>query len=291
MTVFLTGANGFLGSHLLRHWVSLGCDVRAAARHWTASHIEPVPHRRVEFELNGNIPPEDLAGVHVAVHLAYDRKAGLEANVAGVRRVFAAAEAAGVTRQIFVSSYSARPDAISEYGRLKFQLETFFLDRGQSIVRPGLVVGNGGLFGRNMETILRLPFVPLLGGGADLLPVVAVDDFVAAMTLLLNREPTAYNLFNRELVTMRELVTAINRAAGHRAFCFNVPLAWAVGALTFASKLHMPLPVDLDNLRGLKQNQLCVHKSDLEGLVSPRSFESMVQAAVAARHRQRGFPV
>ena len=133
----------------------------------------------------------------VVVHLAYDRKAGIELNVEGVKRVFAAAAAAGVSRQIFVSSYSARPDALSEYGRLKYLLETFFLERGQTIVRPGLVIGNGGLFGRNMEQILHTPLMPLLNAGSDLLPVVAVEDLVTAMTTLLHREPGAYNLFNR----------------------------------------------------------------------------------------------
>ena len=107
--------------------------------------------------------PEDLAGVETVVHLAYDRKAAIELNVEGVKRVFNAAKEAGASRQIFVSSYSARPDALSEYGRLKYLLESFFLECGQTIVRPGLVIGNGGLFGRNMEKILHTPLMPFAG--------------------------------------------------------------------------------------------------------------------------------
>ena len=247
MTVLITGVNGFIGTHLARHWSSLGYTVYGAARH------------------NPDLPAG--LGADVVVHLAYDRKAGIELNVAGVKSVFAAATAAGIPRQIFASSYSARPDALSEYGRLKYLLETYFLERGQTIVRPGLVIGNGGLFGRNMEQILHTPLMPLLNAGNDLLPVVAVEDLVTAMTTLLHRKPGAYNLFNKDLIPMRQFVEAINRAGHHRAVYFNIPLSWAIAGLSCASKLRIRLPIDLDNLRALKQNQKCIHASDLEDLV------------------------
>jgi NADH dehydrogenase len=282
--VFITGVNGFIGSHLARHWSSLGYTVGGAARHWTGPAARLPLRRRVTFSLGDDLRPENLAGTETVVHLAYDRKAGIESNVEGVKRVFATAKKAGVSRQIFVSSYSSRPDALSEYGRLKYQLEIFFLERGQTVVRPGLVIGNGGLFGRNMEKILHTPLVPLLDSGKDLLPVVALDDLLGAMTTLLHREPGAYNLFNKQLIPMRQFVEAINRVACHRAVYFNVPLSWAIAGLSCASKLRIRLPIDLDNLRALKQNQKCIHASDLEDLVPEcRSFESMIEAAVAHR--------
>jgi nucleoside-diphosphate-sugar epimerase len=284
VTVLITGVNGFLGTHLARHWSSLGHSVYGAARHWPDPPAGLPLHCRITFDLRGEIRPENLAGVDVVVHLAYDRKAGIELNLEGVKRVFTAATVVGVPRQIFVSSYSARPDARSEYGRLKYLLETYFLERGQTIVRPGLVIGNGGLFARNMEQILHAPLMPLLNAGNDLLPVVAVEDLVTAMTTLLQREPGAYNLFNKRLIPMRQFVEAINRAGHHRAVYFNIPLSWAIAGLSCASKLRIRLPIDLDNLRALRQNQQCIHASDLDDLVPDcRSFESMIEAAVAHR--------
>ena len=109
MTVLITGVNGFIGTHLARHWSSLGYTVYGTARHWPDPPAGLPLHRRITFDLGGEIRPEDLAGADVVVHLAYDRKAGIELNLEGVKRVFAAATAAGVPRQIFVSSYSARP--------------------------------------------------------------------------------------------------------------------------------------------------------------------------------------
>jgi NADH dehydrogenase len=276
--LFLTGVGGFLGSHLAAHWAASGHEVHGASH---SGAIIPGLCRIVPFQLGEALNPEDLAGVDIVVHLAYDRKAGFAVNVEGTKLVYAAATAAGVPRQVFVSSYSARAGSIAEYGRLKRQLETYFLERGETIVRPGLVVGDGGLFLRNMRKILTSPVMPLLDGGRDLLPVVAVDDLATAMTTLLESRAGAYNLFNPELVTMRRFIETVNRAGRHRTFYFNIPVSWAASLLSLSEKLRIKLPIDSDNLRALKQNQECIHKSDLETLVPAyRSFEEMIAAAI-----------
>lgn len=278
MKLFLTGVNGFLGSHLAAHWAAAGHEVYGASR---SGGVVPGLLRVLPFSLGQSLSPQDLAGVDIVVHLAYDRNAGFDVNLEGTKLVYAAAGAAGVPRQIFVSSYSARPESTAQYGRLKSQLETYFLDRGQTIVRPGLVVGDGGLFGRNMRKILTSPVMPLLDGGRDLMPVVAVGDLRAAMTILLDRPVGAYNLFNPELVTMRQFIETINRAGGHRALYFNIPVSWAAGLLSVSEMLRIKLPVDSDNLRALKQNQECIHKSDLEMLLPTyHSFEEMIAGAI-----------
>ena len=282
MKLFLTGVGGFLGSHLAAHWSAAGHDVYGASR---SGAVVPGLRRVLPFVLGQPIHAEDLAGVDVVVHLAYDRKAGIHVNMDGTKLVYAAARAAGVPRQIFVSSYSARPESIAEYGRLKRQLETYFLDRGETIVRPGLVIGSGGLFLRNMRKILTSPVMPLLDGGRGLLPVVAVEDLAAAMTTLLESRVGGYNLFNPELVTMRRFIETINRAGRHRALYFSIPVSWATGLLSLSETLRIKLPFDSDNLRALKQNQECIHQSDLETLLPTyRSFQQMIAAAVAAAH-------
>lgn len=278
MKLFLTGVGGFLGSYLAAHWAASGHEVHGASH---SGAVMPGLCRVVPFTLGEAMSPKDLAGVDVVLHLAYDRKAGIDINVEGTRKVYAAAKAAGVPRQIFVSSYSARPESIAEYGRLKRQLETHFLDRAETIVRPGLVVGKGGLFLRNMRKILTTPVMPLLEGGRNLIPVVAIEDFAVAMTILLGGRVGTYNLFNPELVTMRRFIETINRAAGHRTFYFNIPLSWATTLLSLSERLGIRLPFDSDNLRALKQNQVCIHKSDLESLVPGyRSFDEMIATAI-----------
>jgi len=288
MKLFLTGANGFLGSHLVRHWCSAGHNVSGTyyPSYPGGANLAATGARMVPFSLADDFPPEELLDQDVVLHLAYDRGASVEVNAAGTWRVFEAARGRGVPRQIFFSSYSARPNAASEYGRLKYELEERFLKAGECVVRPGLVIGYGGLFGRNMETILRSPVMPLLDGGRLLLPLIGIGDLVAGMSALLGGRVGAFNLFHPELVTMRRLIEAVNRAAGHRTIYLTIPHTVAAGALKVARVLPVRVPVDGDNLRALKQNQAAIHVSDLPELLDKfQSIDEIIAGAVEARRR------
>jgi uncharacterized protein YbjT (DUF2867 family) len=261
--VFVTGIRGFLGGQLERYWTSAGYTVAGTVRH------DPVPG-------------SSLDGFDVIVHAAYDSKGGVERNVAAARAVCAAGEKAGVRYQIFISSYAARRESQAVYGRMKYQLETYFLEQDHAIVRPGLVIGNGGMFGRNLKKILHSPVIPLLDGGRDLIPVIAVEDFLKSMDILVARRSVgAFNLFNRELVPMRTLIETINRAAGRRPLMVNVPLNLALILLTLTEKLHIPFPSGADNVRSLKQSLPHVFESDLETIIRhPCPFQTMIESAV-----------
>jgi NADH dehydrogenase len=284
MRVFLTGITGFLGSSLAHHWRQRGHAVAGASRRAAETTGGSIRHT-----LGSPLDPSVLAGADVVVHCAYDRAAGFSTNHDGTILVYEAARKAGAGRQIFLSSYSARSDAASEYGKLKYALERFFLDRSQSIVRPGLVIGNGGLFGRNMRKILSSPILPLLDGGTDELPLIGIRDFATAMTTILEGGLTGeFNLFDPRLVTMRTLVRTVNTEARHRALYVPVPAAVAEAFLSLFERVGMRLPVDRGNLRALKANQRPIHQSDLERLAPGYSTSmAVIREAVAAYQSER----
>jgi NADH dehydrogenase len=278
LRVFLTGITGFLGASLARHWRERGHAVSGAA-----PDVEETAPHSIRYTLGRPIDPSALAGVDVIVHCAYDAAASYSTNYDGTILIYAAARKAAVARQILVSSYSARPDAASEYGRLKYALEQFFLSNAESVVRPGLVIGNGGLFGRNMRKILTSPVMPLLDGGRDQLPLIGIRDFTAAMTAILEGGRTgAFNLFDPCFVTMRTLVRTVNRAAGHRALYLPISATLAGALLSVCERCGIRLPVDRGNLRALKANQRPIHQSDLAGLVPTHATRTaIIQEAVA----------
>jgi hypothetical protein len=100
-----------------------------------------------------------------------------------------------------VRSHSAREDAVGEYGISKYRIERMYLDGGETVVRPGLVIGSGGFvwataagytesadyaWSRQLLVTLRV-IIPLVGGGRDAVPVLAIP-------VELGRR-SAYNLF------------------------------------------------------------------------------------------------
>ena len=141
--------------------------------------------------------------------------------------------------------------------RFSYDLETFFQRQGHLNVRPGLVIGNGGLFGRNMKKILRSPLIPLLDGGKDQIPVLAITDFLRCMELLIrsNDYPLVQNLFNENLSSLKNLTQKINSLANHRVLYVSIPTAMAVKLLEFLKSVGLPLPVNVDNIRAVKSNE------------------------------------
>ena len=147
MKLAVTGATGFVGSHLLDRALAAGHQVNALTR-------RDRPPRPGVTWVNGALDDkaslatlcEDAeAVIHVAGVLTADA-AGFEAgNVAGTRAMLNAAVAAGVKRFVHVSSLAAREPQLSLYGASKARSETLVKTAPieWSIVRPPAVYGPG----------------------------------------------------------------------------------------------------------------------------------------------------
>jgi hypothetical protein len=87
-------------------------------------------------------------------------------------------------RFVFVSSQTARPDAPTAYGRLKWRAEQMILAQGGIVVRPGQVYGGReqALWGR-LARLARKPLLPRFLPDPVLQPI-HVDDLAACLTRL-----------------------------------------------------------------------------------------------------------
>lgn len=239
-----------------------------------------------------DLPAGCLDGADAVVHCAAvsdpDERRSRAVNVLGTLALARAAREAGVRTLVFLSSQSARPDAASAYGKSKHEAEQelLALDGLETIVlRPGLVCGPGGLFGRMIGLVRGLPVVPVLAGGALVQPIL-VDDLVQAILRCLE-EPRGgiYSLGDPEGTTLRGMLGLIAREVapqGKRLFAVpTAPLALAVRA---AEALRIPLPVNSANLAGARAVQRMDTERDMERLGVPRRTpDEIVRLALAPR--------
>ena len=122
MNVFITGLNGFIARHLAAWLSDRGYVVTGTSRSGSERF------HAMAWRLGDPIESGALAGVDAVIHAAHDFTPGaMDTNVKGTLAMERAAAAAGVRRQILVSSLSARPDAVSEYGRTKLAQEEHFI--------------------------------------------------------------------------------------------------------------------------------------------------------------------
>ncbi len=264
MLILLTGATGFVGHHLMDELVARGHKIRVLARE---IRVLPPTIQSVTWALGDKLMPECLRDVDAIIHLAHDFSGvdGTQRTIEGTRHLFQQAHGAGVQRQILVSSYSAGPHAKSSYGRSKYILEQVFHENNGLIVRPGLVLGNGGIFGRIRKVSQHWSVIPLPDGGCGLVPVIAIELLVKRLADLVAaaNPPFENNLFEPELVSLRTLVWRAASEVGRRPWILPVPAKLVMTGLWLAESLHLKLPVNCDNLSGFLANQSAGHTSSL----------------------------
>jgi dihydroflavonol-4-reductase len=247
----VTGASGFIGSHLVRELVRRGWQIRILA------------HARVldwpgECEvLQGDITEpaslrEPLDQVDTVFHLAaalgasqLDRRGFARVNVSGTANLLSAARENGASRFVHFSSAGVlgrvAPDEIADeetaclpqdtYDRTKLEAERLVLGKaadGLSVVavRPGWVYGPGDrrTF-KLIQAIARRRFVLVTKGRAWQTPVF-VDDLVQGTLLCAERAPSGslFHLAGPETLTVRQIVDTIAAASGTRVPRPTLPL-------------------------------------------------------------------
>lgn len=187
-TLAITGATGFVGSHLTTVARAAGHSVRALTRGPRA----PEPGLTwIEGALDR---PEALAelaqGADAIVHVAGlinapDRAAFDAVNVAGTANMIDAARAAGVKRFIHISSLAAREPGLSDYGGSKARSEQVVAASGLdwTVVRPPAIYGPGDRETFELFKMARRGFVALPPKGR--FSVIHVDDLADLILTLL----------------------------------------------------------------------------------------------------------
>ena len=179
-TFAVAGSNGYLGSSLCQFLKQRNCRIIFLQR---AKDNKEAGEKPVFFSLKDSPNPEVFKSADVLVHCAYDPipvswEEIDEVNVQGSIRLFQAAWAGGIKQVIYISSISAFDNCESLYGQAKLAIEKEVARRGGIIVRPGLIFGGrlGGFLAGLKSLALRLPLIPLIGRGNQILYFSHIED-------------------------------------------------------------------------------------------------------------------
>jgi nucleoside-diphosphate-sugar epimerase len=283
--IAVSGASGFLGSALCRHLAAHGFAVRALARDPSRrpAGLETLPWYRCE--LPEPIDESGFDSVEVFIHCAYETRfrnaqAASHINLECSERVFGIARARGVQRIIFVSSMSAHAQALSSYGRTKLAVEGLLDPARDLVVRPGHIVGEGGVYWRTAASIAALPFIPLFSRGEEPVQTIHVDDVCEGIRRAIELDCTGTLLLAEpDPVTLREFYAETARGLGKPPRFLRVPGGLALALLRAAEALGFSLPLSSDNLLGLRRLRAFDVAGDLRRIgLRPRNMrESLAE--------------
>lgn len=256
----VTGAGGYVGSRIVRHFRANGWRVRELRHDRQARDVDRTD--LLPFFLEREPDERDLRDIDALVHCAYDFRPTrwddiVRVNVDGSIRLLEAARQAGVSRVVFLSTISAFDGCVSRYGRAKLAIEEQARRLGIACVRPGLVYGDqpGGTLGALERVVSTSPIVPLVGDGSYLQYLAHEDDLCSLVGELCERSeaagPTPIVAASDRPHSLREILHTLARRRGRRVFFVPVPRGLVFAALRIAEGLGLPVGFRSDSLTSL----------------------------------------
>src|SRR5208337_1617198 len=207
MKCFVTGATGFLGTHVARQLLAKGAELRLLVRPTSRTdNIDDLAAVRVVGELRDlESLKKGMAGCEFVFHVAADYRLWTrngrelyDSNVEGTRNILRAARETGVRRVVYTSSVATMgfgnngritdeetpvslENMIGDYKRSKFMAERLAIEAGQVgqnvvIVNPTTPIGERDIkptpTGKIVVDFLRRKFPAYVDTGLNLVDVV-----------------------------------------------------------------------------------------------------------------------
>jgi dihydroflavonol-4-reductase len=261
MTTLVTGASGFLGSHVARQLVARGEAIRVLLRSSSRTRaIEDLPVEKILGDLRDVASlGRALTGVSRVFHVAADYRLWArdprdiyESNVTGTKNLLEAARRAGVQLFIYTSTVatvavdrpglpneetaSALEEMIGHYKRSKWLAEKEALQAAQQglpvvVVMPTTPVGPGDWKPTPTGKIIVDFLNGRMPGYVDTgLNFVGVEDAAAGHLLAAEKgKPGERYLMGAENLTLKQVLDILARVTGLPAPRLKIPHSVALG--------------------------------------------------------------
>jgi NADH dehydrogenase len=256
MKIAITGARGFIGSHLANRLTSEGHEVVLIARKRSREETSEVSSQ-LKFVMSdldeATILTEAFSGCEAVAHCAgINREIGKQTyervHVEATRNVVAAAQAANVKKILLMSFLRARPNCGSAYHESKWAAEEIVRasDLDYTVIKAGVVYGRGDhMLDHLSRALLTFPVFGLVGLKEKTVRPLAVEDLVNVMRASLvdsRLKGQTVALLGPEEMLLSEAVRRVAEVVGREPLMLRMPV-WAHSLLAHFFELTMKIPL------------------------------------------------
>ncbi|NYF80399.1 hopanoid-associated sugar epimerase [Granulicella arctica] len=270
MRAFITGATGFVGSHVARTYAAQGATLRLLTRQTSSTKL--LANLDAELVTGDLRQPEKLrsalAGCDALVHVAADYRLWVRdpkemyaSNVKGTRELLRIAREVGVKRVVYTSSVAtmgfkadgtivdeATPvglaDMIGHYKRSKFMAEQVAIEAARAgqhviILNPTTPIGAGDVkptpTGRIIVDFLNKKFPAYVDTGLNLVDVAEIAQMHFAA--LERGTPGERYILGGENLTLKQILDRMSSITGLPSPTMKVPHAVAMAFAFFEENI------------------------------------------------------
>jgi len=267
--IFIAGATGFVGGHLVNDLIGKGLKVKCLVR--SEKVAASLSSRGAEIVRGDITSRESMRGVlnqgdfvvHLVGIIEEKGKATFRSvHVDGTANLVEEAKEAGVGHFFYQSALGADRDSWSAYLRTKAEAEEIVKKSGIActIFRPSLIIGPWDGFTKKLFDMLKIsPVVPIPGDGKAKFQPVYIKDWMQCMGKVMEHPEkflSTFDIGGPEHLTYREIVETLSEAMGRRKPSFEIPMGLMKLSAVFLGAFLSSPPVTVDQLRLLEQDNI-----------------------------------
>ena len=241
MKIAITGASGFVGSHLAKALLRKGHQVVPVSRRLGRNITRA-------SDLTGAFQGCDAVAHCAGINREIRDQTYQSVHIQGTQNVISAAKRVGIKKIVFMSFLRARPNCGSPYHESKWESEEMLRHSSlnYTILKPGVIYGRGDhMLDHLSQAFYTFPIFGLVGFREKRVRPLSVDDVsrVLAASLV---DPRLKNktvaVTGPEELTLAQAVRRVASVAGKKPIFFRLPvLAHHLLAWLFERTMRIPL--------------------------------------------------
>jgi nucleoside-diphosphate-sugar epimerase len=312
--ILITGATGFIGTHLLKTLIQEGRSVRCLTR--KPENKKKLEHMGAEVVFGDLLDKASLTpalkGINTIYHLAaevYSRRVTdyFRHNVTGTINLLDSCRSNGTERFIHCSSIAAsgpNPDKsslltetdecnpVTPYGRSKYEAEKIVLEYYRRYNVPAVIIRPPTVYGPGQSAVINEFFIQvkkgkffIMGAGEYLRSLCYVENLVEGLLLAERKKEAIGEIFfiaDKEVYTFKELAELIANAEGVKIKLISLSPLIAYNAMFVFSFLQKYLKLNILKLYtiGTMANNLACSILKAENVLSYKPIIKLQEGVV-----------